>query len=95
MKFAAATTLLFATLALAGPAPAAQPAAAAVPALAPAPEPVEARDAILITRDPKKSKPKSSSGNSTNNAVGMLAPSRALELGVLGLGVLEVVRLWG
>ncbi|KAF2260787.1 hypothetical protein CC78DRAFT_385501 [Lojkania enalia] len=50
----------------------------------------------LAPRDPKK-KPKTSSsgdGNDTDAAVTLTA-SRALQLGALGLGVVEVVRLWG
>jgi hypothetical protein len=102
MKFSTTTTLLFATLSLASPAPLAQPAATA--ALAPAslaPE-VDARAASLRldTRDPKSNKPKTGSNNNNNtneteNASSLLAPSRVLELGALGLGVMEIVRLWG
>lgn len=124
MKIAAATTLLFATLALANPAPVAQPEAEAGPARAAQPkfEPikVESRDQLrealaprvaepvpeinaraagirLDSRDPKKGKPKTGSGNNTdsNNTAGMISPSRVLELGALGLGVMEIVRLWG
>lgn len=122
MKFAA-VTLLFATLALANPAPAAQPEAAAVPAPAAQPEaqPVEintraqleealsprvaapepeidapAAGIRLDARDPKKSKPKTGSGgNDTQDAAGIVSPSRALQLGALGLGIMEIVRLWG
>jgi hypothetical protein len=109
MKFAA-VTLLFATLVAANPAPIAQPEAVAAPApiAEPAAVPeaiVEARvakpkiDAIaagiqLDSRAPKKSKPKGSSGNSTEGAAGIITPSRALQAGALGLGVMEVVRLW-
>jgi hypothetical protein len=51
----------------------------------------------LAAREPKKSKPKTSSGNGndTEDAAVSLTPSRALQLGALGLGVMEVVRLWG
>ncbi|KAH7081631.1 hypothetical protein BKA63DRAFT_504206 [Paraphoma chrysanthemicola] len=89
MKFAAATTALFATLALASPAPAAQPDAA-----------VAVAEPLLVERAPhpvlearKKSKPKGGSGNDTSAAVA-LSPSLALQLGAVGLGVMEVVRLW-
>jgi hypothetical protein len=93
MKVAAATTLIFASLALASPAPAAQPNAAAV--VRPleveprAPEPV-----LLEAR--KKPKGGSSNGNSSNStgAADTISPSRALQIGALGLGVMEVVRLW-
>ncbi|ORY16001.1 hypothetical protein BCR34DRAFT_144774 [Clohesyomyces aquaticus] len=99
MKFLA-VTLLFATsaLALANPAPAPVDAAAVA-----APEvdartagiKLEARGITIEARDPKKSKPKTSNnGNTTDNAAGILTPSRMLELGALGLGVVEVVRLW-
>ncbi|KAF2878000.1 hypothetical protein BDV95DRAFT_8167 [Massariosphaeria phaeospora] len=38
---------------------------------------------------------KGGDGNSTeDSAAGMLSPSHALELGALGLGIMEVVRLW-
>ncbi|OAL01181.1 hypothetical protein IQ06DRAFT_293292 [Phaeosphaeriaceae sp. SRC1lsM3a] len=93
MKFAAATTVLFATLSLASPAPAAQPAEVAQP-LAVAPR--EAAPApYLEARVPKK--PKTGSGgnkNTTDSAAIMMTPSRALQLGALGLGAMQVVRLW-
>jgi hypothetical protein len=104
MKFAA-LTLLLATLALANPAPIAEPLAVAQPeavvaqpefealALRVAEPEVDASKAD-IQLEARKSKPKGSSGNSTNAAIA-LTPSRALELGALGLGVLEIVRLWG
>ncbi|KAF2676301.1 hypothetical protein K458DRAFT_397034 [Lentithecium fluviatile CBS 122367] len=101
MHFVAATTLLFATLALATPAPVAQPEADAASALAPLAPNLAARAAgiHLDARDPKKSKPKGSSGSNSNDteesAALMIAPSRVLELGALGLGVVEIVRLWG
>lgn len=97
MKFAAATTLFFATLALASPAPAAQPDASvaqpiAVAAREAAPAPVE----ILEQRTPKKPKGGSGGNNNTNTsaAADMMTPSRALQLGALGLGAMQVVRLW-
>jgi len=100
MRLSAITTLLFATLTLASPAPApaAQPTAALTPASL-APE-VDARAAsVLLDRASKPKKPKGGSGNNNNEteenaANGMLAPSRVLELSALGLGVMEVVRLW-
>ncbi|KAF2245008.1 hypothetical protein BU26DRAFT_90841 [Trematosphaeria pertusa] len=99
MKFASATALLFATLALANPSPN-QPesrnqlsdklgARADAPALAPA------AAGIRLDARAKKPKPKTGSGNDTDNAVAMLSPSRTLELGALGLGIIEIVRLWG
>ncbi|KAJ4374958.1 hypothetical protein N0V83_002037 [Neocucurbitaria cava] len=106
---AAVTTLLFATLALASPAAKLQPNAEdASPVLFKSREEfhhaLAARDAAgaqnirLDARDPMPKKPKTpSSGNNTNttNAADMtITPSRALQLGALGLGVMEVVRLW-
>jgi hypothetical protein len=93
MKVATAISFIFTTLALASPAPAAQPNAAAVAQpleVEPrAPEPV-----LLEAR--KKPKGGSSSGNNSNStgAADMISPSRALQLGALGLGVMEVVKLW-
>ncbi|RMZ69598.1 hypothetical protein GMOD_00006431 [Pyrenophora seminiperda CCB06] len=82
MKLAAPTALLFATLlhsALAAP------AAEAVPNL------------LLEERSPKSGKiPKGGSGNDTSNAASdLIAPSRLLQGVALGLGIAEVVRLWG
>lgn len=104
MKFSAATTLLFATLAIASPAPApiAQPEVAAVDRpneireAAPVPEGILNADVVEIeARTPKKSKGgKSGGGNDTNAAI-TITPSRALEIAALSLGVMEVVRLWG
>lgn len=103
----AGVTLLFASLAFANPAPAAQPAAAAVPAPVAQPEaqPVPLNEALIariaepapevVARAGKKPKSSSNNGNSTTDAAGMLTPSRALQLGALGVGVIEVVRLWG
>jgi hypothetical protein len=92
MKFAAATTILFATLALASPAPAAQPAAVAQPV---AVAPREAAPApVLEARVPKKKGGSGSSGNNTSAASDMMTPSRVLQLGALGLGAMQVVRLW-
>ncbi|KAH7119074.1 hypothetical protein B0J11DRAFT_509164 [Dendryphion nanum] len=117
MKVAAVSTLLFATLVLASPAPApiAKPDAVAAPA--PVAEPkflevdsaVAAREAApepdfetlaaglqLDSRAPKKGKgSKGSSGGNDSSSAVTLSASRILELGALGLGVIEVVRLWG
>ena len=103
MKFAA-VTLLFAALALASPAPVAEPNTGAVAEFEDAlaareatPEPIPeivARTAgvVLEERDPKKSSKPKGNGNSTDTgAAGMLTPSLALELGVLGLGAM---MLW-
>ena len=92
MKFAAPATLLFATLALASPAPApnantaevAQPVEAVAPR-APAP---------VLEERAKKPKGGSSNSNNTTGAADMLTPSRALQLGALSIGVMQVVRLW-
>lgn len=90
MKVAAISTLLFATVALATPASAAQPEAAAVAPLA---QPVAARAPVLEERAKKPKGGSGSSGNDTSAAI-TNAPARALQLGALGLGVMEVVRLW-
>jgi hypothetical protein len=89
MKFAALSTLLFATLALASPAPVAQPNSAAVV------QPLEVlpRDAAHVL-EARKKKPKGGSGNSTNSTATTMTPSRALQLGALSLGVMEIVKLW-
>ena len=96
MKFAATTaTLLFATFSLATPAPAAGPlvpdtanefrhalfgrAAAAIP--------------HLDTRKVKGSSGKGG-GNTTSSAAVAVSPSNAVMIGALGLGVMEIVRLW-
>lgn len=110
MKFAA-VTLFLAALALANPAPVAEPEAVAEPvqidsraaldevlAARVASPQLDARDAglRLAPREPKKSKTKTGGGgNDTEDAAISLTPSRALQLGALGLGVMEVVRLWG
>jgi hypothetical protein len=110
MKFFA-VTLVLASVALANPAPVAAPEAAAAPAAVaqPQPQPMSVGEAVaprdaepaqfpqLEARVPKKGKGgKSGGGNSTDEgAAGMLTPSRALQLGAVGLGVMEVVRLWG
>lgn len=102
MRFAAATTLLFATLALANPAPLAHPEADGshlIETRSQLHNALAARDAealhhIQLDARAKKPKPKTGSGNDTG-AADMMSPSRALQLGALGLGVIEVVRLWG
>jgi len=84
---------LCASLALAIPNPAMDSQAAAVEVSS---ADMIARDAgtRLTEREPK-SKPKTSSnGNKTSIAALTLSPSRALELGAIGLGVMEIVRLW-
>ena len=102
MKFTAATSLLLATLARASPAPIAQPNAIAKPMV------IESRAQLhnaLAARDPtahpiqldarKVKGGKGGDGNSTESAASdMITPSRVLQLGALGLGVVEVARLW-
>jgi hypothetical protein len=92
MKFAAASTLLFATLALASPAPAAQPDTAVAPVAQP--QLVE-RAPLPVLEARKKSKPKGGSNSNSTGAATTMTPSRALQLGAVGLGVMEVARLWG
>lgn len=95
MKFSLATTLLtLTTLALATPAPITGPL---VPETIP-----EFRNALLsradapILEDRATSKPKGSKGGSgnTTSAAAHVPPSSALVVGALGLGVVEVLRLW-
>jgi hypothetical protein len=108
MKFLILTTLL-ATFVAANPAPApaadpapaavAQPEAAVIERAAD-PEPVPEIPAPILARDPKKGKGgggggDEDEGNNTDSAGVLLSPSRALQLGAVGLGVIEVVRLWG
>jgi hypothetical protein len=98
MKIAAATSILFATIALASPAPVAQPNAIAKPMV------IESRPQLhsaLAAREPaqlearKVKGGKGGDGNSTESAASdLITPSRALQLGALGLGVMEVARLW-
>ncbi|KAL6707605.1 hypothetical protein ACN47E_003955 [Coniothyrium glycines] len=106
MRFAAAASLLFASLALASPAPVAQPDAAAV--AAPAPVLFESGEAFChalternadampntVHLEARKKKP--SGGGSTNStgAAMVITPSRVLQVGAVGLGVIEVWRLW-
>ena len=104
MKFAAATTLLFATLALASPAPVAQPEPAAV-----AQPLIESRNQLhnaIAARDAnaeaiehiqlearKKGKPKVPKGSSNNsNAADSLSASKYLQYGAVTLGLFEIAR---
>jgi hypothetical protein len=102
-------TLILAAVAFASPAPVAAPkAAAALAAVAkPKPQSISAEEALpprvatpakIEVHNPKKSTPKigKNSRNITNKgAAGMLTLSRALQIGTIRLGVMEVVRLWG
>ena len=105
-----AITLLFTTLAAANPAPAARPEPAPAPAAVAqveealaarnaAPEPVPeivARTAGIQLEPRKKCKScNKNNGNSTNSSATSITPSRALQLGAVGLGIYEVVQLWG
>lgn len=94
MRFIAATTFLCAALALATPAPLAGPA---VPETVPEfRHTLTARAAATFPQlDARASKPKGSKGggNGTSAAVS-ITPNGALQLAALGLGVMEVVRLW-
>ncbi|KAF2023922.1 hypothetical protein EK21DRAFT_79843 [Setomelanomma holmii] len=93
MKVSAVSTLLFASLALSSPAPAAQPASGA---LAPAAEPqLIERAPIVLEARKKAKKPKNGSNNTNSSAAVTMTPNRALQIGALGVGVMEVVRLWG
>jgi hypothetical protein len=94
MKFAAATaTLLFASLSLATPAPAAGPLA---------PDTVKDFRHALFGRaaaavphlDTRKVKGGSKGGNSTTSAAVAVSPSNAVMISALGLGAMEIVRLW-
>lgn len=94
MKFIAATTIACATLALATPAPINGPA---VPENVPEfHHALLSRDATLPQLDTRASKPKGSKGGSGNSSSAAVAvsPSNVLVMGALGLGVMEVVRLW-
>jgi len=92
MKVNAATTLLFATLAIASPAAIAQPNADAAAVAQPLEVEPRAPAPILEAR---KKKPKGgSSGNSTGAATS-ITPSFVLSLGAAGVGAIEIVRLWG
>ena len=93
MKFVAATTIICATLALATPASLAGPAVPeSVPEFRRA---LLARAAELPQLDTRASKPKGSKGGSGNSSAAVsVSPSNVLMVGALGLGVVEVVRLW-
>lgn len=111
MKFTAATTLLLATVALASPAPVANPDAVAEPLLVESRkqfrEALAARSVLAMPEVQLEERASSggkggkggkggSGGNNTENAASdMLSPSRVLQIAALGLGVVEVVRLWG
>lgn len=95
--------LLLATLIHANPAPAADSKAIAGPNGV---DDIAQRNDVFSVPDPhviaramekrKKKKPGSgSSVNVTDSAVGFITPSRALQVGALGVGVIEIVRLWG
>lgn len=95
MKVVAASTFILASLALANPAPVAQPesdvAAVAQPKF------IAAREPNALERphlDIRAKKPKTGSSNSSS-AADTLTVSRALQLGAIGLGAIEVVRLCG
>jgi hypothetical protein len=106
----AAVALLLASIAIASPAPIAEPIAEPIAIAQPEAVVAQPEFEALAARvaepnvdaskagiqlDARKSKPKSSNGNNTDSAAITLTPSRALELGALSLGVLEIVRLWG
>jgi hypothetical protein len=96
MKFSTTfTPLFFASLALSSPAPAAHPNpnSNAVAAL---PHEFVARTMPILDTRAKKPKGGSDNSNNTNTtgAADMMSPSRAQQLGALGVGVLEIVRLW-
>jgi hypothetical protein len=102
MKVTAATTVLFATLALASPTSVAQPKAQhkSVETRAQIHNALLSRDAAaaqFAQLDIRKVKGgKGGSGNNTESeASDMFTPSRALQLGALGLGVMQVARMWG
>ncbi|KAF2661769.1 hypothetical protein K491DRAFT_710604 [Lophiostoma macrostomum CBS 122681] len=105
MKFSAALPLLFTTLALANPAPITNPRVPGVahlearevsPDPAPVPAEIVARTAgiVLDSRSPKKGSSSGSKNNTQTGAAGTITISRGLQLGALGLGVMEVARLW-
>ncbi|CAI6335398.1 unnamed protein product [Periconia digitata] len=101
-----APTLLFATLVLANPAPITNPEASQIQK---ADVPVLARDFSAHEVRKVSSAAGAAAGaagraggaaankanNTLDNAAGAFLPNRALEWGVLGLGVVEIVRLWG
>ncbi|KAF3010888.1 hypothetical protein E8E13_009672 [Curvularia kusanoi] len=99
MKFITTTTaLLFAAVSLATPAPVTGP-------LTPQTLPefryaLAGRAAAAVAAIPhldiRASKPKGGSkgGNGTSSAATSVSPSEALMISALGLGIIEVVRLW-
>ncbi|CAN9450435.1 unnamed protein product [Alternaria alternata] len=109
MKFTAATTLLFATLALASPAPVANPDAVAEPVTIETREQfrnaLSARDVLTAPEVQLEERAssggkggkggKGSGGNSSSAAPDMLSPSRVLQVAALGLGVVEVPQCGG
>lgn len=107
MKFAAATSLLFATLALASPAPLANPEPATIESREQLHNALSARNVLTVPdiqleerassggKGGKGGKGGGGSGNSTSAASDMLSPNRVLQVAALGLGAVEVVRLWG
>lgn len=93
MRFFATTAIACASLALATPAPVGGPAVPeSVPEFRHA---LLSRDATLPQLDTRASKPKGSKGGSGNSSAAVaVSPSNVLVMGALGLGVMEVVRLW-
>lgn len=94
MRFLATTAIACAALVLAKPAPINGPAVPeSVPNFRHA---LLSRDATLPQLDTRASKPKGSKGGSGNSSSAAVAvsPSNMLVMGALGLGVMEVVRLW-
>ena len=110
MKFTAATTILFAALALASPAPDAKPDAVAehitIESRAQFRNALSARNVLTVPDIQLEERASSSggksgkggkggSGNSSSAASDMLSPDRVLQVAALGLSFAEVVRLWG
>jgi hypothetical protein len=108
MKFTATTSLLFAAVALANPAPLAKPDAVAEPVTiesrAQFRDALSARNVLAVpdiqleeraSSGGKGGKGGGGSSNSTSAASDMLSPNRVLQLSALGLGIMEVVNLWG
>ncbi|USP75185.1 hypothetical protein yc1106_02459 [Curvularia clavata] len=103
MKFGVLPVLLLAALVHANPAPASNSKAIrgpnAVDDVAECHDLFTTPDPHVIARALKKKKKKKGSGSSANltdsAAVGFVTPSRALQASALGVGVIEIVRLWG
>lgn len=103
MKFWGLPVLLLATLVYANPAPASDSKAIggpnAVDDVAKCNDLFTRPDPHVIARALQKKKKKGGSGSSANvtdsAAAGFVTPSRALQAGALGMGVIEIVRLWG